>query len=211
MILALFSLHTAKALPEFPKFEKLLQSRYAPVCSTPITVRASGSWMTSVKSYHASYFPHMALDMMIMLRAFPCHVSFVHDLLPISSGDTPTLTLTPDQEKKVENILSKVPTDRSHLTFMGFGPRIDVGLNGLSTLFVDILEALTRVESEVLSQMRTMQYEKYGDPRETKTFGLQTLVANNLEKSPVAIHKSLRSSKYHLLAEATNAMRGMLE
>ena len=211
MILGLFTLHTAKALPEFSKFEKLLMERYAPILSMKVTERASGSWFIAVKPYHAKYFPFMAMDMMIMLRALPCHVCFAHDILPIGANDPSSIVLEPDQEERVEELITKAPADQSHLSFMGFGPRIDVGLNGLSTLFVDILASLTRVESEVLSRMRNLQYEKYGDPRETKTFGLQKQVATQLEKSPVAIHKSLRSSKYHLLAEASTAMRGMLE
>lgn len=153
----------------------------------------------------------MAMDMMILLRGVPCHVCF-DDLLPISSHDSPVaLTLTDSQAERITEIANSAPTERSHVSFEGFGPRIDVGLNGLSVLFVDILASLTRVEAEVLSLMRSLQYDKYGDPRETKTFGLQKQVATQLEKSPVAIHKSLRSSKYHLLAEATNAMQGMLE
>ncbi len=211
MILGLFTLHTAKALPEFSKFEKVLRERYAPILSAPVAERASGSWFTGVKPYHASFFPYMAMDMMIALRAMPSHICFVHDLLPITTSESPTLLLGPDQEEKIEELINQAPMDQNHLKFQGFGQRIDIGLNGLSTLFVDILASLTRVESEVLSRMRHLQFEKYGDPRETKTFGLQKQVAKQLEKSPVAIHKSLRSSKYHLLAEASGAMRGLLE
>jgi hypothetical protein len=213
MILALFTIHSAKALPEFARFENLLKARYGDLlCSPPTRQPDHQSWITSLKPYHAGYFPFIALDMMILLRALPCHLHLVHDLLPITSDETNrALQLTESQEQQLTSIIGKVNPERSLLRFVGFGPRIEIGLNGLSTLLVDILESLTRVESEVLADLRTLQYAEYSDPREVKTFGLQKKVAERLGKSPVAIHKSLRSSKYHLIAEATTSMRGMMD
>ena len=112
--------------------------------------------------------------------------------------------------QQLHELSDSLPTTQARMTFKGFGNRIDIGLNALGLLYMEILTSLTKVEANVLTLLRELQYEKYQDPLEVRTFGLQKRVAAKLGKSPVAVHKSLRSAKYPLLAETAVSMKNMM-
>lgn len=210
MILSIVHIHPAKKAPSFQPFEALCTRRYAGYLSQEFSAFTPGAWYTAVKPYHSGIFPFLAMDLMILNGGYPCHLFFGHDLLPYSADDSHPVYLDDMLHSHIQQTLSKLPKSKSALHFKGFGNRIDIGLNALAALYMDILGSLTQVECHVLSQIRQLQFEREQDPCTTKTFGLQKLVAKKLGKSPVAIHKSLRSSKYTLLAETANAMKQMM-
>jgi hypothetical protein len=210
MILTLITIESPKKAKHFSKFENLAQSRYATYLSQEFASYDSTSWYTAVKPYHSGLFPFLVLDALIHFRGTPCHFFFGHDLLPFGSMTREELELDETVKHELESIVNRAPSPKSLMEFHGFGTRIDIGLNALGVLYMDILDSLTKVEADVLSTLRTLQFEKYADPMNVKTFGLQKRVAEMLGKSPVAVHKSLRSAKYPLLADTATAMKEMM-
>ncbi|WFB37218.1 hypothetical protein P3T73_05525 [Kiritimatiellota bacterium B12222] len=211
MILNIISLHPHRNTPPFEPFEKLCAERYGQFLGQEFCQYAPSSWYTAIKPYNSSIFPFMAMDLMIMYRACPCQIFFGHDLLPYSTEAQQPLHIDDSMQQQINQIINRGNRNECSMEYRGFGNRIDIGLNALSTLYMEILSSLTKVECGVLTHIRSLQFERYGDPTETRTFGLQKIVAEKLEKSPVAVHKSLRSAKYHLLAETATAMRNMME
>ncbi len=209
MILALFRLDSPRQVKRMQPFIDLLQDRYGEVLLHPLNQLDPLTWHTALKPFHSGYFPFIALDMMIELRGLPAQMIFAHDLLKFGRPgevlelDAPTL-------EEVQRLLGTLPAESAQLEFKGFGPRIDIALNIISTLYIDILGHLTKVEAEVLQHLRSLQYEKFEDPSNVRTFGLQKRVAALLDKSPVAVHKSLRSAKYELLADTATAMKNLI-
>lgn len=210
MILTLITLKSPQQVSSMRPFEEVAVSRYHRYLSQEFTAYAPGVWYTGVKPYHSGIFPFLVMDLHILLRGIPCNVFFGHDLLPYNAVEHERIQLTETLEQEIERIRHKIPSTKSHMRFQGFGNRVDIGLNALSTLYVDMLSSLTRVECDVLTHLRRFQFDLYNDPAATRTFGLQKKVADTLEKSPVAIHHSLRSSKYLLLAETATAMKEMM-
>ncbi|MEX2607312.1 MAG: hypothetical protein WD708_08205 [Kiritimatiellia bacterium] len=210
MILTLIILKSPQQVSAMKPFEEMARSRYHPYLSQEFTVYAPGVWFTAVKPYHSGIFPFLALDLHILLRGVSCNVFFGHDLLPYNAVDHERILLSESLEQEIKRIRRQLPHTKSHLRFQGFGNRVDIGLNALSTLYMELLSSLTRVECDVLTHLRNFQHLQFKDPTVTKTFGLQKKVADALNKSPVAIHHSLRSAKYPLLAETATAMKEMM-
>ncbi|MDA3873637.1 MAG: hypothetical protein PF795_06725 [Kiritimatiellae bacterium] len=210
MILTLITLKSPQQASSLAPFEEVARSRYHRYLSQEFTVYAPGVWYTAVKPYHSGIFPFLVMDLHILLRGITCNVFFGHDLLPYNAVEHERILLTGPLTQEIERIRHKTPATKSHMRFQGFGNRVDIGLNALSTLYVDMLSSLTRVECDVLTHLREYQYTLYNDPTSIRTFGLQKKVADTLDKSPVALHHSLRSSKYLLLAETATAMKEMM-
>ncbi len=205
MILAVIKLETPKALRVFESVEKTLEKRYRPLLAHDLQEMAPLCWATTVKPLHAGMVSFLALDLMIHLRQTPCQFIFSNDLMDFRMQREP-LEKSRDLVEELVKALAPSPLKESRMSFRGFGPRIDVCLNALGLLYLDILQSLTQVEANVLSSLRKLQFEKYKTPMESKTFGLQKHVASALGKSPVAIHKSLRSAKYELAASTARSM-----
>ncbi|MDF3128786.1 hypothetical protein P0Y35_06225 [Kiritimatiellaeota bacterium B1221] len=210
MILSILTFQTPRTPPSFQPFADLCNERYAPYLSQPFSNFGPESWYSAVKPYHSGIFPFLAMDLMILYRGCTSNLFFGHDLLPYSSDENHPAQMDDSVMNQVNAIVSSISKGTSTMQFRGYGNRIDIGLNALSTLYMEILSSLTQVECGVLSYIRQLQFEKYQDPMETKTFGLQKLVAEKLNKSPVAVHKSLRSAKYNLLAETATAMKQLM-
>lgn len=210
MILTLITLKSPQQAPAMAPFQDIARKRYRRYLSQEFTEYAPGVWYTGVKPYHSNIFPFLVMDLHILLRGVTCNVFFGHDLLPYNTVEHERIQLNEPLEQKIEAIRHKIPQSKSHIRFQGFGNRVDIGLNALSTLYVEMLSTLTQVECDVLTQLRDFQYLQYEDPTVTRTFGLQKKVADKLSKSPVAIHHSLRSSKYLLMAETATAMKEMM-
>lgn len=210
MILILFTVNSPKQAKLFPAFKKIAKERYSGYLAQEFAPYNKFSWFTAVKPYDSGVFPFLALDAMIHFRGGSCRFFFGHDLLPFGTMTREEMELDETVQREVDSILSRESGHQSRMEFHGFGTRIDVGLNALGVLFMDMLDSLTKVETHVLSELRTLQFEKYGDPTMVKTFGLQKRVAERLDKSPVAVHKSLRSSKFPLLADTALAIKGMM-
>lgn len=210
MILTVLTFNSPRDIPSIGAFEELSLKRYGNMLTHDFVQYAPGAWYTAVKPYHSGIFPFMALDLMIMYRGCSSNLFFGHDLLPYSSYGKSEIHMDETMQNQINQIISTSSKTESRLEFKGYGNRIDIGLNALSTLYMDILSSLTKVECGVLNHIRELQFERYKDPTETKTFGLQKVVAERLDKSPVAVHKSLRSAKYTLLAETANAMKSMM-
>jgi hypothetical protein len=210
MILAFLKLDSATPPAGFKGFQTLLTERYASYVHQPLTPFENRHWYLAIKPYHAGIFPFLALDLMSQVRKLPCHLHFAHDVLPYSSTSTGENYLDDTVTQQLHDLADSLQLAEPRMTFKGFGNRIDIGLNALALLYMDILGSLTKVECSVLTLLRTLQFEKYGDPLEVRTFGLQKQVASQLGKSPVAIHKSLKSAKYPLLAETATSMKNMM-
>lgn len=210
MILSIITLRPAKNVPSFHVFEELCAQRYASYLNQEFNAFAPNAWYTAIKPYHSGIFPFLAMDLMIQYKGHPCQIFFGHDLLPYNADETHPVYLDDMVQMQIQQNLSLGAKNQSGMQFRGFGNRIDIGLNALSTLYMEILGSLTQVECGVLSEIRNLQFQRHQDPCETKTFGLQKIVAKKLNKSPVAIHKSLRSSKYALLSETATAMKQMM-
>lgn len=210
MILALLKLDSPTPPPGLKTFRDLLLQRYSAYVHQPFTPFENQNWYLAVKPYHAGIFPFMVLDLMTQARGLHGHWLFAHDVLPYSMTGSGEMFLDDSVTQQLHEFTESLSTTEPQMTFKGFGNRIDIGLNALSLLYMEILGSLTKVESGVLTLLRTLQYEKYKDPLEVRTFGLQKHVATRLGKSPVAIHKSLRSAKYHLLAETATSMKNMI-
>lgn len=209
MILALFTLESTKHQKLFSPFLTLTEERYGERLARPMEKAEERSWISVYKPIHAGIAPYMMLDLMVHAHRIPCHMVFANDVLDFSMQREP-MNLNHEAIQRILVNSSRNHSRSSSAHFQGFGPRIDLALNAVSTLYMDILLSLTQVESTVLSSLRALQYGKYQDPTETRTFGLQKHVASELNKSPVAIHKSLRSAKYDLLSETAKSMRGMI-
>ncbi|MGA0333235.1 MAG: hypothetical protein ACO3N7_08950 [Kiritimatiellia bacterium] len=210
MILSLITVQPPRFSAAFHTFTEMCEHRYAGYLHQPYRGFSNGAWYTAIKPYHSGIFPFLALDLMVMFRGSKCNLFFGHDLLPYSMDERDPVFLDETTQHQITSIVNELPKRSSGLYFRGYSSRIDIGLNALSTLYMEILGSLTEVECGVLRNIRELQFERYQDPIETKTFGLQKLVAERLGKSPVAVHKSLRSSKYHLLADTANAMKNMM-
>jgi len=209
MILALLTLETDSPPSGVVTFQQILEKRYAAYLHTPMTPFENQNFYLAVKPYHAGIFPFMVLDLMIHARALPCHWLFAHDILPYSTSEGQVF-IDDVVGKQLQDLSETLTTTEPMMTFKGFGNRIDIGLNALSLLYIEILSSLTKVEAGVLSVLRELQFEKYKDPLNVRTFGLQKQVATRLDKSPVAIHKSMRSAKYMLLADTATSMKNMM-
>lgn len=210
MILAFLKLESPTPPLGLKGFQGLLADRYASYIHQPLTPFENQSWYLAVKPYHAGIFPFIAMDLMTQVRGLQGHWMFAHDILPYSASGSEDMFLDETVTQQLHDLAESLSASAPAMSFKGFGNRIDIGLNALSLLYMEILTSLTKVESNVLTLLRTLQYEKYKDPLEVRTFGLQKQVAARLEKSPVAIHKSLRSAKYQLLAETATSMKNML-
>ncbi len=210
MILSILKFQTPRTPPSFQPFADLCAERYTPYLSQPFGHFGPESWYSAVKPYHSGIFPFLAMDLMILYRGCNCNLFFGHDLLPYSADENHPTQMDESVMTQVNTIVSSISKGTSAMQFRGYGNRIDIGLNALSTLYMEILSSLTKVECGVLSHIRQLQFEKFQDPMETKTFGLQKVVAEKLNKSPVAVHKSLRSAKYNLLAETATAMKQLM-
>ena len=210
MILGLIQLDSAKPPAGFSDFQQILTERYSEYVLQPLTPFENQNWYLAVKPYHAGMFPFMAMDLMSTMRGLKCQLMFVHDVLPYSTTGVAEVFQDEAVTKQLHELCEAMSFNETSMTFRGFGSRIDIGLNALSLLYMEILCSMTKVESGVVALLRKLQYEKYRDPLEVRTFGLQKQVAAGLGKSPVAIHKSLRSAKYHLLAETATSMKNMM-
>lgn len=210
MILAFLKLDSTSPPAGFKGFQEVLSVRYEPYIRQQLTPFENQNWYLAVKPYHAGIFPFLAMDLIAQVRKLPCHLYFVHDILPYSTSGSKDLVLDESVTQQLHDLAESLTVSEPKMTFKGFGNRIDIGLNALSLLYMEILSSLTKVEASVVTLLRTLQYEKYGDPLEVRTFGLQKQVAARLGKSPVAVHKSLRSAKYHLLAETATSMKNMM-
>jgi len=210
MILSLITLQPTRHSASFASFADICAERYSPYLHQPFRSFSTGGWYSAFKPFHSGVFPFLALDLMIMFRGCTANLFFGHDLLPYSIGDEQPLYLNENIQSQINTIVKELPKKNSGMLYRGYGNRIDIGLNALATLYMEILGSLTEVESGVLRHIRELQFERYQDPTKTKTFGLQKVVAQRLHKSPVAVHKSLRSAKYTLLADTANAMKNMM-
>lgn len=210
MILSILTFQSARRSVSFDPCARLCAERYAPYLNQSFESFSQNSWYSAVKPYHSGIFPFLAMDLMIMYRGCNCKLFFGHDLLPYSSDENHPIHMDDLIHSQVNQIVSSFSKGTSTMQFRGYGNRIDIGLNALSMHYMEILSSLTTVECGVLSRIRQLQFERYQDPMEIKTFGLQKLVAEKLDKSPVAIHKSLRSSKYNLLADTATAMKQLM-
>ncbi|MCC5847750.1 MAG: hypothetical protein JJU29_06600 [Verrucomicrobia bacterium] len=205
MILALIKLESPKAQRAFEDVHQTLEERYRPLLAHDLQEMSPLCWATTVKPLHAGMVSYLVFDFMIHLRQTPCQFIFSNDLMDFRMQQEPL----DKSQGLIDELLTSIgpaPQKESRISFRGFGPRIDICLNALGLLYLDILQSLTKVESEVLSSLRKLQYGKYKNPMESKTFGLQKHVASELGKSPVAIHKSLRSAKYELAASTARSM-----
>jgi hypothetical protein len=210
MILALLTLDSPKHVKAFDAFLDLIHKRYASFLSQPLEPVGNHTRFSAVKPYHSEAFPFLALDMLVHFRNQPCQLFFGHDMLTLNGSESVRVLPGGALSESVASVLKDSPKGQPCLRFQGFGPRIDLALNALATLYVDLLSSLTKVEAEVIEQLRTLQYEKYNCPISVKTFGLQKQVAAKLGKSPVAIHKSLRSAKFDLVSDTASAMKQIM-
>jgi hypothetical protein len=210
MILVLLAIESAKHTKKFIDFNQVVEQRYGPYLTQKLSPYNTTSWYTGVKPYHSSIFPFLAMDMFIHFQAAPCKFFFGHDLLPYSTIGQDIFELDETVTHELERVIELAPPSVRSMRFQGFGNRIDTGLNALAMHFVHILGSLTKVEAKVLSHLRALQFETFGDPLDIRTFGLQKLISEKLDKSPVAVHKSLRSSKYQLVASTAVAMQKLM-
>ncbi len=210
MILCLLSVECPRHHKHFEEFAGVTRERYTHYLAHRIDSLRGGVWFCAIKPYHTEAFPFLVLDLLIHLRGLPCKVFFGQDLLPY--GDTPSLKehLGGPLAGPVAKALETQPTGVAALRFQGFGPRIDLALNALGALYCELLASLTRVEADVLAKLREFQHLKYQTPTDARSFGLQKQVALALGKSPVAVHKSLRTAKYDLITRTAHAIRDIL-
>lgn len=210
MIFTLITLKSPQQDSAMQPFTEMARNRYQRYLSQDFSMYSPGVWYTAVKPYHSGIFPFLTMDLHILLRGVSCNLFFGHDLLPYNAVEHEQIQITESLQNEIERIRHSHSHHKSHLYFQGFGNRVDIGLNALATLYMEMLSTLTRVEANVLHHLREFQYLQYQDPTVTRTFGLQKKVADKLNKSPVAIHHSLRSAKYPLLAETAVAMKEMM-
>jgi hypothetical protein len=209
MILVAIRLNNPKHLKQFNPYLTLLEERYQPFFGQAVAEMDSGHWVTSVKPFHAGVFPYLCLDAMIHTGQADCNLCFANDILDFSLNQE----VSPGDLGRLlhQNSAANGPKSKKACShYQGFGRRIDLALNAISRLVFDSLHSLTKVEADVLRELRRLQFHHYKDPCITRTYGLQKHVADKLGKSPVAVHKSLKSSKYELLSESANTMRTIL-
>lgn len=209
MILVAISLESPKHLKQFKPYLSVLNERYTPFLGQTFVEVEPGKWASSVRPYHAGIFPFLCMDAMIHAGQAHANLLFANDILDFSNEQE----LTPADIGRLTLHSPSLPVPKSKKAcshYQGFGRRIDLALNAIARLVFDSLHSLTRVETDVLRELRHLQYKHYKDPCITRTYGLQKQVASILGKSPVAIHKSLKSSKYDLLAESANTMKSIL-
>ncbi len=209
MILVAITLENSKHLKQFLPYLSVLNERYLPFLGQAVTEIEPGKWVSSVKPFHAGIFPYLCLDAMIYTGQAHTKLYFANDILDFSiDQDVSESDLSRLIQQHPANINLKSQKACSH--YQGFGRRIDMALNAISCLVFDSLHSLTNVETSVLRELRRLQFEHYKDPCITRTYGLQKQVAETLGKSPVAVHKSLKSSKYELVADSANTMKSIL-
>ncbi len=209
MILVAITLESPKHLKQFQPYLSILQERYAPFLGQNVTEIEPGKWVSSVKPFHAGIFPYLCLDAMIYTGQAHSKLYFANDILDFSINQE----VSPSDFGRLvqQNKGSFSPKSiQACCLYQGFGRRIDMALNAIARLVFDSLHSLTKVETDVLRELRRLQFEQYKDPCITRTYGLQKHVAGKLKKSPVAVHKSLKSSKYELLSDSANTMRSIL-
>ncbi|MCC5843295.1 MAG: hypothetical protein JJU05_03495 [Verrucomicrobia bacterium] len=209
MILVAITLETPKHLKQFLPYLSVLNERYHPFLGQAITEIEPGKWVSSVKPFHAGIFPYLCMDAMIYTGQAHTRLYFANDILDFSMDQEVS-------ESDISRLMQQNPSETNPKSqkacshYQGFGRRIDMALNAIGRLVFDSLHSLTKVETDVLRELRRLQFDHYRDPCITRTYGLQKQVASKLGKSPVAVHKSLKSSKYELLADSANTMKSIL-
>lgn len=209
MILSLFTIDTPKSTRAFEAFSGIVAERYSRLLAQPLQAVATLTQAAAIKPIHAGVLPYMVMDLLIHSRRLPCHIIMAQDVLDFGAANDGLHHL----QEAIEQLQRECPKNNVHqasVYFRGFGPRIDMSLNTICLLFMDILMSLTQVEGDALTCLRARQFERYENPMELKTFGLQKVVANDLGKSPVAIHKSLRSAKFDLICHTVRAMQEII-
>lgn len=209
MILVAITLENSKHLKPFQAYLSILTDRYRPFLGQEITEIEPGKWVSSVKPFHAGIFPFLCMDTMVYTGQAHTHLYFANDILDFSVDQDVSVhdlnRLIHPHQKKPKRISPKASS-----RYQGFGRRMDMALNAIAHLVFDSLHSLTKVETSVLRELRRQQFEHFRDPCITRTYGLQKKVAEALGKSPVAVHKSLKSSKYDLMADSANTMKALL-
>lgn len=210
MILVAITLETSKHLKQFLPFISIIQERYHPFLGQDLQELQPHTWVTTVKPFHAGIFPFLCLDAMVHSGKAHCRIRFSNEVLDFSMIQT----VTHSDLGRLDNLQCSHPSavhpNRACCVYQGFGQRIDLALNAIASLVFQSLHDLTKVETQVLHELRRVQYKQFRDPCITRTYGLQKKVADNLKKSPVAVHKSLKSCNYDLLAESANTMKAIL-
>lgn len=209
MLLSLFTLDHGKYKKNSDRFLTVLGKRYPDRLAGGMGTLDDRRFYLGVKPFHAGVIPYVLLDFAVQARGIPCHAVFANDILDYR-GDETLEQLTPEKIESLLPSLEAHPGRKLTAEFRGFGPRIDLALNTIARLYLDVLFTLTRVEAEVLDQLRELQFDRYGDPTQGRTFGLQKHVAERLGKTPVAVHKSLKSAKYELISDTAKAMQSII-
>lgn len=208
MIFVLFTLDQGKNKKALDRFQSVSAQRYADRLSQPFERLDERRIFTSIKPFHAGILPYLLLDFSVQARAVACQTIFANDVLDFSLPQQQTLSA--EDALRLLADLEVTPNGLLTSSFRGFGPRIDLALNTIARLYLECLFTLTRVEAEVIETLRTLQYERYQDPIQARSFGLQKVAAERLGKSPVAIHKSLKSSRFELISDTAKAMQSII-
>jgi hypothetical protein len=210
MILCILSFEADKVGEEFESFQKLCRQRYPLFLSHPFQALEGQIWYTVLKPFNAVVCPYLMMDVMLALRAGKPRMVFVHDMLEYGADGKVKIDVAGPGFETAMRMVDSLPSGQSSMVFRGFGQRIDIAMNALSVLYLEMLGTLTKVETGVLREVRNLQFEQYADPTISRTYGLQKVAAEHLGKSPVAIHKSLRSCKFELMADTAKAMRAII-
>ena len=210
MILTLLSFDEENNTKAFEEFQSICRQRYALLLSQPFQRVGDNAYYTAMKPFNAIACPYLAIDLHVAMRRSNARVVFVHDMLDFAVDGQARIDLEGPGFDAARRMLAAIPDSKASMQFRGFGQRIDIALNALSLLYIDMLATLTKVETEVFHHLRDLQFQQFSDPTVTRTYGLQKVVAQRLDKSPVAIHKSLRSSRYQHIADTAQAMRAII-
>lgn len=210
MILSLIHLPTENHVAQFQEFNELCRQRYSLYISQPFQAVDPRTYYTVIKPFNAGGIPFLMLDQFIHMRRANIRAAFVHDMVNFSEDGSVRLDVNGPGYDAASRLITSIPAKTPGLKFAGFGQRIDIALNALSALYLHMLSTFTKVEAETLQHLRDLQFSKFNDPIVSRTYGLQKVVAENLGKSPVAIHKSLRSSQYQSIADTAQAMRELI-
>ncbi len=210
MILSILTFDAEKTGDAFEQFQKMCRQRYSLFLSHPFQTLEGPVWYSSMKPFNAVACPYLMFDAMLALRAGKPRMVFVHDMLEYGTDGKVRIDVDGPGFETALRMVDSLPMGQASMAYRGFGQRIDIALNALSVLYLEMLSTLTKVETGVLREIRSLQFDQYADPTITRTYGLQKVAAEHLGKSPVAIHKSLRSCKYELMADTAKAMRALI-
>jgi len=210
MILTILSFDADKVRNEFDEFQKQCRQRYSLFLGHPFQVLEHELWYTVLKPFNAVVCPYLMMDAMLALRAGKPRIVFVHDMLEYGTDGKVRIDVTGPGFETAQRMIDNLTPGQPAMQFRGFGQRIDIAMNALSVLYLEMLGTLTKVETGVMREIRSLQFAQYSDPTITRTYGLQKVAAERLGKSPVAIHKSLRSCKYELMSDTAKAMRAII-